>query len=214
MGFFNKVTIVSMEPEVPLFVTSMYNPEKLSFSKKANWDTSTAGKNSNFGIPSFKGGDPITLDLDLFFDRYEEGGDVRLEILKLMQFAQAHDKLTPGPRPPLVRVLWLSDEDGDALSLAKGAVKGTIDPLGIGKPFQGVVEDVTTTYTMFLSNGSPCRAEVKVKIRQADPIEDKTDAKVPKSSSDSNLKDSMNSDTSQAGRENTYNNNNDKLADI
>lgn len=162
---FEKVTIVSIDEKLPIYVTSKYNPKELSFVKKANWSAGSAAK-MDYPTRQFTNGEPITLTLELFFDEYEDEGDVRPDIMKLMQFVHKHDELDDG-RPPMVQLIW-GGRVGESIA---ARMSSGIDPLGIGKPFRGVVTSVDTKYTMFLENGTPCRASVKVSITQADEIE-------------------------------------------
>ena len=162
---FEKVTIVSIDEELPISVTSKYNPKELSFTKKVNW-TGGSGAKMDYPTRQFTNGDPITLTLELFFDEYEDEGDVRPYILKLMQFVHKHDELDNG-RPPMVQLIW----GGKVGENVYARLSSGIDPLGIGKPFRGVVDSVETKYTMFLEDGTPCRASVKVSLTQADEIE-------------------------------------------
>lgn len=162
---FEKVTIVSIDEKLPIYVTSKYNPKELSFVKKANW-TPGSGAKMDYPTRQFTSGDPITLTLELFFDEYEDEGDVRPDIMKLMQFVHTHKELDDG-RPPMVQLIW-GGRVGESIM---SRLSSGIDPLGIGKPFRGVVTSVDTKYTMFLEDGTPCRASVKVSITQADEIE-------------------------------------------
>jgi hypothetical protein len=170
MDKFEKVTIVSLDEELPIFITSKYNPQTLSFTKQVSWSANNSGSKTDYPSLQFCSGNAIKLSIELFFDKYEEGGDVRPEILTLMQFVHVCPAIDSerGGRPPKVQLIWGGKSGGNALARASSG----IDPLGIGKPFQGVVESVKTDYTMFLENGTPCRASVKVDLIQADAIEE------------------------------------------
>jgi hypothetical protein len=137
-------------------LSTQYNPKELSFTKAVNWsDMGTVG--TDYPSISFEKGNAIDLSVELFFDKYEIGGDVREEVRKIVQLCQINEcKECNGDiakRPPKVELLW---GDGDAL--------------GIGKKFQGVMTSAQTKYTMFTSSGIPCRASVTVTIKQADVV--------------------------------------------
>lgn len=138
-------------------ITTQYNPKELSFTKAVNWsDMGTVG--TDYPSISFEKGNAIDLSVELFFDYYEEQNkDVREEVRKIVQLCQIHDckegNGDTAKRPPKVELLW---GDGDAL--------------GIGKKFQGVMTSAQTKYTMFTSDGIPCRASVTVTIKQADVV--------------------------------------------
>lgn len=143
-------------------ITTQYNPKELSFTKAVNWsDMGTVG--TDYPSISFEKGNAIDLSVELFFDEYETGGDVRDQVRKIVQLCQINECGSGSDiakRPPKVELLW---GDGDAL--------------GIGKKFQGVMTSAQTKYTMFLSSGIPCRASVTVTIKQADAVGYKTESK-------------------------------------
>ena len=167
MSSLEKVTIMSVEDEnvfKNIYVTSMYNPKELSFTKSVNWATVASGSRADFPNLQYTSGSAINLSVELFFDRYEDGGDVREDVRKIMQFVHKHDELDNG-RPPKVQLVW-----GQSGGEASGGAGSNSDPLGLGKPFTGVVKSAETKYTMFLEDGTPCRASVKVTITQADVV--------------------------------------------
>ena len=191
MDKFEKVTIVSLDEELPIFVTSKYNPQTLSFTKQVSWSPNNSGAKTDYPSLQFSKGNAIKLSIELFFDKYEEGGDVRPEILTLMQFVHVCPEIDKefGGRPPKAQLIWGGKAGGSIAS----RVSSGIDPLGIGKPFQGVVESVKTDYTMFLENGTPCRASVKVDLVQADAIEEGSgDSAAPTPSDSTDPRDAYN----------------------
>ncbi len=156
---FQKVSIRTLDLKSDqIQITTQYNPKELSFTKAVNWsDMGTVG--TNFPSLSFEKGNAIDLSVELFFDYYEEQNkDVRPVIRQIVQLCQINDcKEGNGDiakRPPKVELIWGKSQDA----------------LGIGKKFQGVMTSAQTKYTMFTSDGIPCRASVTVTIKQADVV--------------------------------------------
>ncbi|HEY7955295.1 MAG: hypothetical protein ACHQ17_04320 [Polyangia bacterium] len=125
-----------------------FNPKEYSLDKSVAWKAVKAfsdAPQAEFTEPS-----PMTLSVTLQFDTYEERVSVRdkyvraLEKLAMMRIPFAKnpksgDKKKSGP--PVILFVW-------------------------GRfTFKGVVESVSQKYTMFLSDGTPVRAEVALKVR-------------------------------------------------
>jgi hypothetical protein len=134
-----------------IVVQAQYNPKEVSFNKAASW-ADKEGKAQDFPMVQFTSGQAITLTLELLFDTYEKGGDVRNQITNLMKFVHVIDK-TKVPRPPMVQLFWGSDQ-----------------PLFNGQPFTGIVTSIDTRYTMFRDDGKACRATAKVSLKQAKQV--------------------------------------------
>jgi hypothetical protein len=136
-----------------------FNPKEYSLDKAVGWDAEKAF--SDAPNPEFKQPTPMSLSVTLQFDTYEERVSVRdkwvrqIEKLTMMtkqltSKASAQDK--KDSRPPAILFVW-------------GAFV-----------FRGVVESLSQKYTMFLSDGTPVRAECALKIRNVlDPDFDKHD---------------------------------------
>jgi len=143
-----KIAIMSLETSV--VVRADYNPKELSFDKKATWTDDSSGTNTDFPSLQFTAGAAMTVSVELLFDAYEsDDRDVRPAINGLLSLALIDDSLK---RPPMVKVVW-----------------GSSNIIGSGQ-FTGVVESVTTKYTMFTSDGVPCRATATVSIKQAEEV--------------------------------------------
>jgi hypothetical protein len=128
-------------------IECMFNPKEYSFSKRNQW---TAGKSKGSNMPQleFGGGQPATLQMQLFFDTYAAGKDVRKEftdsIWQLMMVDQKlKDPKNKKGRPPKVRFQW-----GSAWS------------------FDAVITTVNQKFTLFLSDGTPVRATLDVTFQQ------------------------------------------------
>jgi hypothetical protein len=125
-----------------------FNPKEYSLEKSVEWDSEKAF--SDAPNPEFKAPKPMSLSVTLQFDSYEERVSVRdkwvrkLEALTLMKKqlkSGASKKDKEDARPPTILFVW-------------------------GRfTFKGVVESLSQKYTMFLSDGTPVRAEVALKIR-------------------------------------------------
>jgi len=133
------------------FIEVCFNPKEYSLEKSVEWDAEKAF--SDAPHPEFKAPKPMTLSVTLQFDTYEERANVRdkwvgqIEKLTLMtgdlpkdgKKASTTDKQKF--RPPTILFIW-------------------------GRfVFKGVVESLSQKYTMFLSDGTPVRAECALKIR-------------------------------------------------
>lgn len=91
----------------------------------------------------FVGGDPDTLGMELLFDTYEAGGDVRREYLDRFDRLLRNDE--EGGAPPLCRVSW-----------------GSLD-------FTGVLVSTNRRFTLFARDGTPLRARVEVQFTRVVP---------------------------------------------
>lgn len=89
-------------------------------------------------IAQFVSGEAATLTMDLFFDTYEAGTDVREKTMQVVSLLEVDKDLHA---PPLCKFVW-----------------GTFQ-------FKGVIEKITQTYTMFLDSGIPVRAKLKVTFK-------------------------------------------------
>lgn len=107
-------------------------------------------------IAQFINGEAATLTMDLFFDTYESGTDVRDHTSKVSGLLDIDKDLHA---PPVSRFVW-----------------GSLD-------FKGVVEKVSQRFTMFLDSGTPVRAVVNVRFRRWQSIKEQFQ-EVPRQSSD------------------------------
>jgi hypothetical protein len=105
---------------------------------------------SDAPMPEFKSPAAMTLSVTLQFDTYEERVSVRdkyvrkIEALTLMKGDAATEKDVKKHGPPVIRFVW-----------------GKMN-------FKGVIESLSQKYTMFLSDGTPVRAECAIKIRNVE----------------------------------------------
>jgi hypothetical protein len=129
-----------------------FNPKEITIDKQVPWQEH---KNSEGDAPTleFTAGKGKELSCELMFDMFEDKGDVyatyisQLENLALIDAELNH--------PPLSTFTW-----GSA---------------GFGT-FKGVLEDLNVKYTLFLPDGTPCRATVNIKMKQAETLMNKKEA--------------------------------------
>jgi len=128
-------------------IVCMFNPKEYTFAKRNQWTTKKA---SGANVPKleFGGGEPATLQLQLFFDTYAEGKDVRKEhtdaIWALMLVSESlKDKKNKQGRPPTVRFQW-----------------------GSTWSFDAVIASINQKFSLFLPDGTPVRATLDVTFQQ------------------------------------------------
>jgi hypothetical protein len=142
---FARATIIREKPagtDIPV----LYNPTQYSLDKSVQLaDIGVPGLGAP--ITQYVRGNARTLSMELFFDTYEEGSDVRRhtnEIYALMAVEAATHV------PAICRFRW-------------GAGKwGTTDE----NSFRCVVERVSGRFTLFLNDGTPVRATLNVTLRE------------------------------------------------
>jgi hypothetical protein len=118
-------------------VEVLFNPNEYSLdtSNSYSWD-SVPGLSMPIG--QFVSGGTTSLSMDIFFDTYEKGTDVREYTKKISGLLDVEKDLHA---PPVCRFVW-----------------GSLD-------FKGIVEKVNQRFTMFLDSGIPVRATLKVTFR-------------------------------------------------
>jgi nucleoid-associated protein YgaU len=137
-------------------IECMFNPKEYSFSKRNQW---TAGHSKGHNMPQleFGSGQAAALQMQLFFDTYAAGKDVRKEytdaIWQLMMVdAKLKDSKSHKSRPPKVRFQW-----------------------GSAWTFDAVITSITQKFTLFKNDGTPVRATLDVTFQQI-----KDDSLLPK----------------------------------
>ena len=115
----------------------LFNPDEYTIenSNEFSWDT-VPGLSQP--LAHFISGKVPTLTMDLFFDTYEKGTDVRTHTMKVASLLDVDKDLHA---PPLCKFVW-----------------GSLQ-------FKGVVERVSQKYTMFLDSGIPVRARLNVTFK-------------------------------------------------
>jgi hypothetical protein len=134
------VVIQSIEGD-PVKLEVQFNPKEITIDKQVPWQKHKATIGDSPAL-EFTAGEPKTLSCELMFDMFEERGDVHATyVSKLEKMALIDDTLK---RPPMVTFTW-----GNVFS-----------------PFQGVVEDLSVKYTLFLPDGTPTRAVVSLRLKE------------------------------------------------
>lgn len=104
----------------------------------------------------FVGGDATTLSLNLFFDTYEAGTDVRIHTSKIVGILDVDSDLHA---PPECRFVW-----------------GSLD-------FKGVIVSIKQRFTMFLESGAPVRATLDIEMRSTQTMKEQY-KEIPRQSAD------------------------------
>jgi hypothetical protein len=126
-------------------VRCMFNPHEYTLTKQNRWERGeTKGKN----VPrlKFSQGGSQTLKLQLFFDTYAEGTDVRTHTDPLWQMMMVNsDKTNPRSNksePPPVSFQWG------------------------GLVFDAVITNMSQKFTLFFKDGTPARTTVDITLEQ------------------------------------------------
>jgi contractile injection system tube protein len=129
--------------------TFLLEASEITTEASATWETSRQSEGDEPTL-EFTSGSPKTLSVELFFDTLESKENVYDRNVRPLE-----ELTVPDPnlkRPPMVSVTWSNNLPA----------------------FQGVVESVSTKYTMFLPNGTPCRATCTLKMKAATKVTTKT----------------------------------------
>jgi Contractile injection system tube protein len=126
-------------------ISVLFNPKEYSITKSNYWQRArTTG--ANLPRTTFSNGEPARMDIELFFDTYEEKMDVRRhtnKIAKLMEVNIREEGEGKKLRPPKVKFHW-----------------------GLSWTFKAVITNMTQHFTLFLPTGTPVRATVNVTFEQ------------------------------------------------
>ena len=119
----------------------LFNPTELKLDKSANWaKVPTAGRDT--ARSAFTHGDPYSLSLELFFDTYESGEDVRDYTAEVVQLVTVQGDLH---RPPRCKMSWGSNDFGG---------------------LQWALQSLNQRYTLFLPDGTPVRATLGCSFKE------------------------------------------------
>lgn len=151
----SKLTIASVD-DTGLTVVAQYNPKEVQIEKSVPWQKHPSSKGDEPDL-EFTGAEGRSMSVELLFDGYETNTDVHTTYVdKLLTMAKAKDHRSNTEhmrRPHKIAVSW-----GDA-----------------GLPrFIGVIESLSTKYTMFDPKGKPIRATVNVKFKEAQGLSSKS----------------------------------------
>jgi nucleoid-associated protein YgaU len=119
----------------------LFNPAELKLDKSANWSkVPTAGRDT--ARSAFTHGEPYSLSVDLFFDTYEKGEDVRKYTGEIVKLATVQGDLH---RPPRCKMSWGSNDFGG---------------------LQWALQSVSQRFTLFLPDGKPARATLGCSFKE------------------------------------------------
>ncbi|MBN1318101.1 MAG: LysM peptidoglycan-binding domain-containing protein [Anaerolineales bacterium] len=139
-----KATISGID--VDITVTCLFNPKEYTLSRTNNWDIKMI-KGKNTPEVTFGGGQPATLTMQIFFDTYEDGTDVRKHTKGLWELMRINEdrknSKTQKGEPPKVTFSW-----------------------GQYWSFEAVIVSLTQKFTMFLQDGIPVRSTVDITFKQ------------------------------------------------
>jgi len=145
-----KANISSSEAGINMDV--YFNPKELQVDKTVPWNEhkNTEGNESTLEFTQSKSRE---MNMDLMFDGFEDETDVYDEYISQIETLTMVDDTKK--RPPMCLFTW-----GSAIP-----------------PFQGVIESMSVKYTLFLPDGTPVRATVTLKWKQADTLKNAAEAK-------------------------------------
>ena len=140
-----KCTLINVDESKT--IKALFNPKEISIDKQVPWQKHKSSRSDN-PLMEFTGAKPASLSVELFFDTYEKAKKnvyeeyvQHLEDLTKVKIGEADED----KRPPLCIFEW-----------------------GKNFPsFKGVIESLQVKYTMFLPDGTPCRATASIKMTQA-----------------------------------------------
>jgi hypothetical protein len=149
----SKVSIGSLD-DSGLQVEAQYNPKELQIDKTVPWAKHNKA-NANGLQLEFTGAEGRSMSLELMFDGYETKTSIQDKVASLEEMASVRDATSSTDdkrRPHHCVVVW-------------GTVMG-----GTDNKFKCVIESMSTKYTMFLSDGTPVRATVTLKLKEAERV--------------------------------------------
>jgi Contractile injection system tube protein len=122
-----------------------FNPREYTITKSGTWHKTPARNAHSAPTPEFVGANPSKMQMELFFDAWEKGGDVSKSVQKLFDWTVPTKKSrgTGKPNPPIVVFQW-----------------------GQNHLFDAFVQNVSAKYTMFTPQGMPIRATVNVSFEE------------------------------------------------
>lgn len=141
----HKLSIRSLEgPRI--VVTAMLNPKEITIDKSVPWQKQPTSTGDQPEL-QFSSAEGRVMSFELLFDGNETGTNVYAAFVDdLQKLASVLDPNGPEDkkRPPMINVRW-----------------------NVFPEFKGVIESLSTQYTMFLPDGTPVRASCRIRIREA-----------------------------------------------
>ncbi|MBE0480421.1 MAG: LysM peptidoglycan-binding domain-containing protein [Dehalococcoidia bacterium] len=121
-------------------IPCMFRPNEYTLTKTNTWNKKDV-KEGNVPKLEFGGGQPINMTMELFFDTYEKGEDVRNHTKKIWKLMQVPKD---GLEPPHCQFMW-----------------------GKSWSFKAVITSINQKFTLFLPDGTPVRSTLNVTFQQA-----------------------------------------------
>jgi len=134
---FEKAQIKNLETND--LVDCMFKPKELSLSKTNTWSGEQV-KEKDVPTLEFGGGGAEVLTMQLFFDTYQTGEDVRKYTNKVWNLMY----VTTNKKPPQCQFIW-----------------------GMFLSFKAYITSINQKFTLFLSDGRPVRSTMDVSFKQA-----------------------------------------------
>ncbi|MEH1977650.1 MAG: hypothetical protein V7L02_31425 [Nostoc sp.] len=141
-----KATLMACNNEAP-DIEVMFNPTEISFSRSVNWECKDGNRGTSL-LPkiNFSGVQPYQFTLQqLLFDTYETKESVVTKYINDIKKGVETIQSGKDQRPPVYIFMW-----------------------GNNKYFPCVIDSLTYTLTMFLTDGTPVRALVDIQLREVD----------------------------------------------
>ncbi len=144
-GSLEEATITNLSDQV--VVHCIFRPKEYIIAKQNQWTPAKAA-GAHVEPPKFNGGQPKTLQVDLMFDTYEAGTDVRQTTSQLWGMMKLtpkrKDRATGKSEPPHVEFRW-----------------------GRMWSFKSVITSISEKFTLFTPAGMPVRSIVTLQMLQA-----------------------------------------------
>jgi nucleoid-associated protein YgaU len=133
-----KITVLDRDGDDVESFDVLFNPTEYSLTRNVTYaEQNLLGLSTP--VTQFVSGTAETLSMELFFDSYEDGEDVRVLTDRLDRLLDVDGETH---EPPRLRVEWSSLQ------------------------FRCVLESATKRFTLFLPNGTPVRARVDATFKQ------------------------------------------------
>ncbi|ETX05493.1 MAG: hypothetical protein ETSY2_22620 [Candidatus Entotheonella gemina] len=137
----------------------LFNPSEISYSKSVSWESkpiADKGWASQAMRQDFQSSEPETLSITLFFDTYESRQSSGI----LHSFGIPANPLMPAPQTTNVKVY--TEKVAELARISRELHRPPRCALWWGKfrLFEGVLTGLEQTFTLFMPDGTPVRAEL------------------------------------------------------
>jgi nucleoid-associated protein YgaU len=127
----------------------LFNPTEYTVAKGATWNRGQTSGAKSATKPQFGGTSPQTVQMEIFFDAFENGGgSIGDDVATLLEWTKptAASVQQKKPEPPILTLDW-----GQNKALAG---------------FHGYLKSVSAKYTMFDGTGNPLRVSANVTLEE------------------------------------------------